>query len=172
MLICQTNRTIYLTSRIPWVLYYYVVLLCGVTAAGGKAYSHAHFGPGRGLIFLDYVECTSTSSQLLECSSRPILPHYCLHSYDAGVGCEGKFCDDFWEMCCKTAIKKMSYISFCKAPCTTGQLRLTGGNIDSEGRVEICLENTWGTVCYDFWGRVDAAVVCRQLGYSAQGIIL
>ena len=35
--------------------------------------------------------------------------------------------------------------------------------------MEICLDNTWGTVCYDSWGKVDATVVCRQLGYSAQG---
>ena len=35
--------------------------------------------------------------------------------------------------------------------------------------MEICLENTWGTVCYDFWERVDAEVVCRQLGYTPQG---
>ena len=57
--------------------------------AGGKAYSSAHFGSGSGPIFLDDVQCTSSSNQLLECSSRPILSHNCLHSADAGVGCEG-----------------------------------------------------------------------------------
>ena len=58
--------------------------------AGGRAYSNAHFGTGSGPIFLDDVQCTSSSSQLLECPSRPILSHNCLHSADAGVGCEGK----------------------------------------------------------------------------------
>ena len=57
--------------------------------AGGKAYSNAHFGAGSGQIFLDDVQCTSSSSQLLECHSRPVLTHGCLHSADAGVGCEG-----------------------------------------------------------------------------------
>ena len=58
---------------------------------GGKAYTNAYFGTGSGQIFLDDVQCSSSSSQLLECYSRPILSHNCLHSADAGVGCEGMF---------------------------------------------------------------------------------
>ena len=54
------------------------------------------------------------------------------------------------------------------AACTTGQLMLVGG-IPNEGRVEICIHSLWGTVCDDLWENIDAAVVCRQLGYSTQG---
>ena len=53
------------------------------------AYHNAYFGVGSGPIVLDDVQCTSSSNQLLECSSRPILFHNCRHSDDAGVGCEG-----------------------------------------------------------------------------------
>ena len=53
--------------------------------------------------------------------------------------------------------------------CNTGDLRLRGGFVPGQGRVEICYNNTWGTVCDDFWGTVDAAVACRQLGFPGGG---
>ena len=52
------------------------------------------------------------------------------------------------------------------APCANGQLQLAAGNTVNEGRVEICINNVWGTVCDDGWSNSDATVVCRQLGFS------
>ena len=51
--------------------------------------------------------------------------------------------------------------------CETGAIRLTGGNTDREGRVEICVNETWGTVCDGMWDSRDANVACRQLGYQS-----
>ena len=38
-----------------------------------------------------------------------------------------------------------------------------------EGRVEICYENVYHSICDDFWNLNDAQVVCRQLGAEGDG---
>ncbi len=52
--------------------------------------------------------------------------------------------------------------------CTNGQVRLMNGSEPSEGqregRVEICYQNTYGSVCDDFFNESAAAVVCNRTG--------
>ena len=80
--------------------------------------------------------------RLLSCSYNPTSD--CSHVEDASVRCQG---------------------------CATGDIRLIGGSQPYEGRVEVCRNNVWGTVCDDGFGADDATVVCRQAGYSRFGAV-
>ncbi len=56
-------------------------------------------------------------------------------------------------------------LTFNFSDCTNGEVRLMEGN-SSSGRVEICYDNSYGSVCDNQWDIINAGVVCRQLGFS------
>ena len=51
-----------------------------------------------------------------------------------------------------------------------GDIRLVGGD-STEGRVEICHNREWGSVCDQAWDSTDAGVICRQLDLASTGNI-
>ena len=65
--------------------------------------------------------------------------------------------------------------SHCRDPpiveCVDGEVRLMNGETITEGRVEVCLEGHWGTVCINLWTTKNTDVVCGQLGLLSSGIV-
>ena len=51
-----------------------------------------------------------------------------------------------------------------------GTVQLVGGHNMKEGRVHICYNGEWHTICSDSWSEINAEadVVCSTLGYFAE----
>ena len=54
--------------------------------------------------------------------------------------------------------------------CSHGDVRLVNGSNVLEGRVELCINNAWGTVCTDSISEDDVEVICRTAGQLPPGM--
>merc|ERR1740117_159420 len=108
---------------------------------GGSPAQHqsATYGQGSGSIMFDDVHCTGSEASLASCpKGQAVGSHNCGHGEEVGVNCQS----------------------------ATSGVRLAGGAGVHQGTVQVWVNSAWGTVCDDHWDDTDAAVVCRQLGFT------
>ena len=108
---------------------------------------------------MEDVECLGNETSLSLCSNDST-PN-CNHREDAGVICSTS--EEGGIVVSGSLI--YSLFSDVTGVCSNGDIRLSGDRRSFLGVVEICFRNSWGTVCDDDWDRLDAKVVCNQLGY-------
>ncbi|XP_041372562.1 deleted in malignant brain tumors 1 protein-like [Gigantopelta aegis] len=119
-----------------------ICLMMGFSRYGARAVDDAGFGNGSGPIFFDDLACRGNESHITDCPGNPIGDHNCHHNEDAGVICQ------------------------------TIHVRLVNGSgIATQGRVEVQINGTWGTVCGDGFSSRDARVICHTMGFSRYGAV-
>lgn len=92
---------------------------------------------------------------------------YNAYSFSPAVLLYNFMCD-----CCMGVVSCPGVFIYSSELCTNGDARITGHSSNLIGRVEVCVNRTWGTVCEQGWSDPAAAVLCRQMGHSSNGMIL
>ena len=113
------------------------------------------------------LNCIGNESSIWNCSYSTLSDSACSSSNDASVSCQGIINDS-------TTLPLIFIDVYTPmANCTDGDVRLVGGSTEYEGRVEVCFNKAWGTICgrYYGWSSSDIRVVCRQLGHVGLGKI-
>ena len=109
---------------------------------------------------MSHLECSGLEESLLQCNQRACYATGCTHFRRAGIICERKNFYSFY-----IAVKTLT------AVCTSGSIRL-GDRAKLRGRVEVCYNGSWVTICSHQWTVQEATVICSQLGYSRYGICI
>ena len=124
-----------------------------------QAFSNAFYGQGSGLLYLDNVQCSGSELDLFDCPGDT--SPSCTQADAAGVRC-----NPTRKPANRNALLQKLLLLILAAVCVENSVQLVGGLDRNAGRVEVCVLETWRTVCDRLWTSEDASVVCRQLGFS------
>ena len=117
---------------------------------------------------IDSVNCIGTETSIFDCTIKyGGESSSCDPLADAGIICQGRL-SGVYIYTANIYVLSVGTVTFDN--CTHGELRLGATSVVTRGRVEICFNGVWGTVCDDGWNTIDANVVCDQLGYYPSGI--
>ncbi|XP_060602666.1 scavenger receptor cysteine-rich type 1 protein M130-like, partial [Ruditapes philippinarum] len=105
-----------------------------------RFFTGALYGKGGGPVYIDQLFCNSYDVVLSDC--QYLFLNECSHSRDVSIVCYGPFLN-------------------------ITDVRLTNGTGLNDGRAEIKVNDTWGTICDSNFGYRDAEVFCNMLGLKA-----
>ena len=145
-------------------------------------------GIGREVIWVDDIECYGTERHISECSHRGWGVHNCVHSEYVAVSCVGnplstssvlssritsQMTSSPATIVSSTTIqstRQTTQSSSTFVPCPReGSVALIGGRSSREGRLQVCHNGIWGTVCDNGFTDAAARVVCYSLGFVYVG---
>ncbi|XP_025100049.1 deleted in malignant brain tumors 1 protein-like [Pomacea canaliculata] len=117
--------------------------MLGFNSNEAVAVSSARYGQGSDNILLQDVVCKGNETSLEECQHNVLYGGSCSHSEDIGIICN------------------------ISEPMTA---RLVNGTSEA-GRLEIFFNREWSTVCGVRFGKNEARVSCRMLGFNSTGSV-
>ena len=128
--------------------------------SGAIAPSATHYSSSTSSHKMIDVNCTGTETSIINCPYNGYTSYSCSIGRDANV------------FCGKCAFENLLYLSFIiiaigvsSGNCTAGSVRLVGGSNQYEGRVEVCVNQAWSSVCtYSGWNKKSAKIICNQVG--------
>jgi len=148
------------------------------------------YGIGSGKIWLDNVQCSGMERHVSECSHSGWGYQNCEHNEDVAVSCVDDTSETssmsssgitsnmtspttstvFSTTSTQSPHQHTTQTSSTVLPCQEdGRVALVGGISQREGRLEVCHNGTWGTVCDDGFNDRAARVVCYSLGFGYVG---
>lgn len=70
---------------------------------------------------------------------------------------------------CNVNVMHTCALPVIQSSCENGEARLADGSTKREGRVEVCMDGEWSSVCGKKWDYREARTVCRQLKFPNHG---
>ena len=120
------------------------------------------FGDDVDSTLLHNVDCFGDEDNLLHC---PLSYTGLCAGHNAAVLCQSRLILFPKKLICEYLFF-LSGVDTEASNCSDGELRLSGAALTNQGRLEVCVNGAWGSVCdsQGVFTTDEAKVACRQLG--------
>ncbi|XP_060570002.1 uncharacterized protein LOC132728362, partial [Ruditapes philippinarum] len=163
-------------------------------------FTSAIYGQGTGPILSKELYCNSEKSHISRCHGYSPYRSYSSHTYDLSIACTTcglptiyngepvSFNGNVLTIACHTGSQPNQVTMTCREdnnwfqeqrctpyiehPLQIEDIALHGGHRPTEGRVELKVNGTWGTICDTGFDSADAHVICNMFGLQYKSFFL